>query len=435
MKKSIFVLVFCVGWIGLCQAQNPTSEGYEPGEGLILTNKNDYSIRFSGFIQPMVESRFYPDMAGTNDFQRFRMRRLVTKLTGDAGNEKISYQLQVDLTGNSDAGGDGTGSNYLMDAWIAWKPIKQLEITVGQDNSPTDSREMGMLSNALQLVDRSPVALAFASIREFGIFVNGRLKVGNNSTILPSFALTNGDGSNVFTKDRGGLKVGGRIDFLPFGNFNNKGQYRQVDMERELTPKLIFGANFSHNTGISDRRGRQSGTILYLDSAGKELLPSYQKFGIDFLFKYKGFSMLGEYVNASAIVPDQIAQRVRNDGSSTPSFLVDGIEDMPAYVKGRMILGSGFNLQAGYLFLNGFSVDARYSKLNPETNSFLRNPTFYNRPESYTLCLTKYLGRNYGAKIQASVSYNKAETGTSTVIGTPLVGNEFTGLLMLTLAL
>lgn len=417
-------------------AQNPATEGYEPGEGLVLNNKDDYKIRFSGFIQPMVESRIYPDLAGTKSYQRFRMRRMIAKMTGNAGSKKISYQLQIDLTGSSDGGGDGTGGNYLMDAWVSWQPVKQLEVTVGQDNPCTDSREMGMLSNTLQLVERSPVALAFASIREFGLFINGRLKTGGNSILLPSFALTNGDGSNVLTPDRGGLKWGGRIDFLPFGAFNNKGQFRQVDIERELTPKLIFGANFSHNTGISDRRGRQSGTILYLDSAGKELLPSYQKFGIDFLFKYKGFSVLGEYITAKAIIQDKIAQRVRNDGSTTSTFpLENGTDDMPAYVKGRMILGSGFNIQAGYLFLNGFSVDARYSKINPETDSFLRNGTFYNRSAFYMLCLSKYLGRHYGAKIQASIAYNKAETGTTTVVGTPLVGNEFTGLLMLTLAL
>lgn len=435
MKFAAFIGIFVLWLNGYVGAQNPSAGGYEPGEGLVLTSKNDYKIRFSGFIQPMVESRIYPDMDGQKSFQRFRMRRLVTKMTGDAAKQKINYQLQVDLTGNSDAGGDGTGSDYLMDAWVSWQPIKQLEVVVGQDNPCTDSREMGMVSNALQLVERSPVALAFASIREFGLFLNGRLKTGGNFTILPSFALTNGDGSNVLSPDRGGLKVGGRIDFLPFGTFNNKGQYRQVDMERELTPKLIFGANFSYNNGISDRRGRQSGTILYLDSTGKELLPSYQKFGVDFLFKYRGFSMLGEFISAKAMVPSKIFQRVRNDGSTTPSFLVNGVQDMPAYVRGRMILGSGFNLQAGYLFLNGFSVDARYSKLNPETNSFLRNGTFFNRSEFYTLCLSQYLGRHYGAKIQASISYNKAEAGTNTVSGRPLVGNEFTGLLMITLAL
>ncbi len=410
-------------------------EPYEPGEGIRISSENKYDIRLSGFLQPMIESRFYPDQSETPNYQRFRMRRMIAKLSGDANQEKIQYQLQVDLTGSSDGGGDGTTNNYLMDAWVSWKAHKRFEIVVGQENSPSDSREMGMTSTSLQMIDRSTVALAFSSIREFGVFVNANFKTGGQTVLLPSIALTNGDGANVFSKDHGGLKIGGRLDFLPFGKFGNGGQFRQTDMERERTPKLVIGATYSFNRGISDRRGRQSGTILYLDSLGNETLPDYQKFGIDFLLKYRGFTFLGEFINARATVPNAISQRVRNDGSTASTFLVNGVQDIPNYVKGRMILGSGFNIQAGYLFLNGISVDARYTHLNPETNSFLRNGTFYNRPDSYSFCTSKYLGRNYGAKVQASVTWSKAAPGSLTVLGAPLKGNEISGALMFTISL
>ncbi len=410
-------------------------EPYEPGEGLSFSNGEKYKVRLSGFIQPMVESRNYPEMDKTKTYERFRMRRMIAKLSGNASKENISYQLQVDLTGSSDGGGDGTNNNFLMDAWVGWKLHKRLEVVVGQENSPTDSREMGMVSTGLQMIDRSPIALAFSSIREFGVFVNTNFKLGENAFILPSVALTNGDGANVFGKDRGGMKIGGRLDFLPFGKFGNGGQYRQTDMERELTPKLVFGLTFSRNQGISDRRGRQSGIILYLDSLGNETLPDYQKIGVDFLFKYRGFSVLGEYVKSSATVPGAIKQRVRTDGTSASTFLVNGIQDIPNYVKGRMILGEGFNIQAGYLFLNGFELNARFTQVKPDDNSFLNNPTFFNRPEYYSICASKYFGRNYGAKIQASLTYNKAETGTLSVVDTPIIGNEISGSVMLTISL
>lgn len=435
MKTRILTaLLFAVTCLGL-QAQSPVIDGYEPGEGLVFNHKDDYKIRLSGFLQPSLENRYYPENSDRKNYLRFRMRRMITRLSGDAAGGKFNYQLQVDLTGSGDAGGDGESRNFLMDAWVSWKPNNNFEIVLGQDNSPTDSREMGMVSNALQLVERSPVTLAFASIREFGMFVHTRIPVGDKSVLLPSFALTSGDGANVRERDRGGLKVGGRLDFQPFGNFTNKGRYRQADVERELTPKLIFGVNYSYNHGISDRRGRESGSILYLDSAGNEVLPNYTKFGVDFLFKYKGFSMLGEYINADASVPNALSQRVRNDGSVTGSFLVDNVQNVDAYVKGRIIVGSGFNLQAGYLFMNGISIDGRYAKFLPQKHSFLWNPTFFNRTSFYTLCVSKYFGRHYGAKLQASVSYNVAEQGTLTVGRTPLVGNEITGLLMLTFAL
>ncbi len=433
MKRILFFIP--VLFLSSIPAFTQQVESYEPGEGIHITNEKDYNIRFSGFLQPMIESRFYPDMEGKKDFQRFRMRRMIAKLSGEAKEKQISYQLQIDLTGSSDGGGDGTSNNYLMDAWVGWKPNRNLEIVVGQENSPTDSREMGMTSTSLQMIDRSPVALAFSSIREFGVFVNTQFKAGRNAVLLPSVALTNGDGANVFAKDHGGMKIGGRLDYLPFGKFGNGGQFRQTDMERELTPKLVIGATYSYNSGISDRRGRQSGTILYLDSLGKETLPDYQKFGVDFLFKYRGFSVLGEFIKTSATVPKTISQRVRTDGTAATTFLVNGVQDVPNYVKGRMMLGTGFNIQAGYLFTNGFSIDARYTKLQADANSFLNNATFYNRPEFYSLCASRYLGRNYGAKVQASVSWNKANAGSLTVNGKPLTGNELTAALMFTFSL
>ena len=433
MKRILFFIP--VLFLSSIPAFTQQVESYEPGEGIHITNEKEYNIRFSGFLQPMVESRFYPDMEGKKDFQRFRMRRMIAKLSGEAKEKQISYQLQIDLTGSSDGGGDGTTNNYLMDAWVGWKPNRNLEIVVGQENSPTDSREMGMTSTSLQMIDRSPVALAFSSIREYGVFVNTQFKAGRNAVLLPSVALTNGDGANVFAKDHGGMKIGGRLDFLPFGKFGNGGQFRQTDMERELTPKLVIGATYSYNSGISDRRGRQSGTVLYLDSLGKETLPDYQKFGVDFLFKYRGFSVLGEFIKTSATVPKTITQRVRTDGTAATTFLVNGVQDVTNYVKGRMMLGTGFNIQAGYLFTNGFSIDARYTKLQADANSFLNNATFYNRPEFYSLCASRYLGRNYGAKVQASVSWNKANAGSVTITGKPLTGNELSAALMFTLSL
>ena len=120
--------------------------------------------------------------------------------------------------------------------------------------------------------------------------------------------------------DRGGLKLGGRIDYLPFGLFTNIGQFRQIDVMREQVPKLVVGIHYSHNSGMSSRRGRYSGRILYLNNNDEESLPDYSKYGLDFLFKYRGFSALGEYVKSAATVPTDITQRVRNDGSISTTF-------------------------------------------------------------------------------------------------------------------
>ena len=99
-----------------------------------------------------------------------------------------------------------------------------------------------------------------------------------------------------------------------------------------------------------------------------------------------------------------------------------------------MMLGEGYNFQAGYLFKNGFSIDARYTYLKADEYSFLNNATFYNRPNNYTIGISKYLARNYGAKIQTSFTYidgNDINDNT----GSPIPGNEWIARLMLTFAL
>jgi hypothetical protein len=185
---------------------------------------------------------------------------------------------------------------------------------------------------------------------------------------------------------------------------------------------------------MSSRRGRSSGTILYLDANNEESLPDYTKYGVDFLFKYLGFSVLGEYIKSTASVPTNITQRLRNDGSTATTFDVNGVNDRDAYIRGRMMLGQAFNIQGGYLFRNGFSLDARYTRLKSDENSFLNNQTFYNRPNYYTVGLTKYLDRSYGAKIQASYTVADGSKGINTNLGTLTTDNENTFRLILTLA-
>lgn len=411
------------------RAQGPRLNQYTLGEGLTFTGKNGYELNLRGYLQAGFESRTFTD-SDLESFERFRMRRIRLRLSGDAAQEKVEYRLQLDLSGNSEVGDEASGA--LFDAWVAYNVTKYTSITFGQKVNPTDNRELTMGSQTLQLVERSRLTSAFASIRDFGIFIDSRYSLGGGHYLKPAIAITNGDGVNVYTDDHGGLKIGGRLDYIPFGLFNTFGQYRQADIVRELTPKLVIGGYYSINQGMSSRRGRGSGDILYFDDEFNESLPDYTKFGFDFLFKYKGFSAIGEFVTSSATVPTDITQRQRNDGSFSTTFEVEGEQDVENYVKGRMMLGQGYNIQMGYVFKSLWSIDARYTYLKADKNSFLNNGTFYNRPEYYTFGVTKYISRSYGFKIQGSVTYTKADPGSNDIYGNPITGNEVTLRLMTT---
>ncbi len=427
----ILTLVYSLLIVVYSAAQEITPNKYKFGEGFRFTGDGGYKMEISGFVQPYIETRGYTDTPNDSLFTRFRLRRARVQFSGDSKNEKLSYRLQLDLGGGGEA--DGNLSSLIFDAWASYEISKNTKIAFGQKATPTDNRELGMRSNTLQLVERSPLSSAFATIREFGFFAETSLKLSKYQYLRPEIAVTNGDGINVFSKDRGGLKFGGRVDYLPFGLFSNFGQYRQVDIVRELTPKFVFGINYSYNQGISDRRGRESGSVLYLDNNNQEALPDYVKWGADFLFKYQGFSLLGEFVSASSRVNSDITQRVRADGTSSTTFLVNGIQDVENYVNGRMILGDAYNIQGGFVFKNNISIDGRFSHIKPEANSFLNNATFFNRSHFYTLGITKFLSRSYGAKIQMDCTYINAKSGSSGLNGSPLNGNEIIGRVMTTI--
>jgi len=432
--KIISVLAVCLT-ATLVHAQDVELDSYKFGEGLRFTADEGHKIRISGYVQPYAESKQYTEADANESMNRFRMRRLRLRMDGVLPNERFSYRFQVDLSGASEVGDSESSNNYLLDAYVSYNITNRIKLSFGQRSTYTDNRELFMSSRTLQLVERSRLTSAFSSIREFGFFAQGNFRTGGGSYLKPYFVLTNGDGSNAFDKDHGGLKVGGRIDFLPFGLFTNLGQFRQADVMRELIPKIVIGVNYSKNNGMSSRRGRESGSILYLNDANEESLPDYTKYGADFMIKYKGFSMLGEYIKTEADVPKDITQRLRNNGSTSTTFDVNGIQDVENYVKGRMMLGTAYNIQLGYLFKNGFSVDGRYTQLEADDNSFLNNGTFYNRPEYYTIGFGKYLARNYGAKIQASYTYVRANPGINDLNGSPIAGDEWIARLMLTFSL
>ena len=408
-NKIIFCLFSLLSIIGFSQSMQ--MESYNFGEGLRFNGESGNSIRLTGYAQPMIDLKNYTDVEENSLLERYRLRRLRLRIDGTSSNQRFGYRFQVDLSGTSEVG-DNTG-DYLLDAYVSYAVTNRISVLFGQRATYTDNRELFMNSNSLQLVERSRLTSAFSSIREFGLFVTGRFRMNNGSYLRPYFALTNGDGRNAFDKDHGGLKVGGRLDYLPFGLFTNLGQFRQIDVMREQTPKFVIGAHFSHNSGMSSRRGRASGEIIYLNSNDEESLPDYVKYGVDFMLKYRGFSAIGEYIKSEATVPEDITQRIRNNGSISTSFLVDGIQDVDSYVRGRMMLGEAYNIQMGYLFKSGFSVDTRYTHLIADEHSFLNNSTFYNRPNYYTLGVGKLMSRNYGFKIQASVTYVDGSLGVN----------------------
>lgn len=181
------------------------------------------------------------------------------------------------------------------------------------------------------------------------------------------------------------------------------------DMYREEKPKLVVGVVYSYNDGATSAKGTNGGRWLYGDANQNILLPSYSKFGADYLFKYNGWYSMGGFVLTQAKVPSNIAGEFRLDGSFNAYATSQTAQQIKDRVLSRLNLGKGFNVQAGYLFPVNWAVGARYSTLNE--NNVTASFSDYDR--SYTFVTTKYLS-GHALKIQFELGYSQLKEALKT---------------------
>ena len=107
---------------------------------------------------------------------------------------------------------------------------------------------------------------------------------------------------------------------------------------------------------------------------------------IDAMFKYRGFSFMGEYANRDA--EDPFAKN--SDGTLTGDIVQ---------------VGDGFNLQSGYLFKSNWEIAGRYSNTD-----LAENITGVNQVTQYTLGFSRYFV-GHKLKVQTDASYFKIDNG------------------------
>lgn len=354
---------------------------YKPVEGLMFNfDNNNYQLRLNGFFQPYMTIQQEQD----DDFNnQMAVRRARLNFYGKAAKEKISFKINLDYTDDL----------ALLDAWMGWHP-GNFNIYFGQRHNQVNNREMNNDESRLTYLDRSIISESFSQTgREFGLFIEPKFTVANIG-INPTAALTSGDGRNAFganSTDRikGGFKYSGRLDVLPLGQLTNDGEKYVIDIYREESPKLVVGVAGSRNVGASDAVGE--GTDLYgtiVNDQGESQNPNYDKLVVDLLFKFKGISFLGEYMNTRAQSSDLLYS------SAGDLISTDNISSYYA-------LGTGLNFQVGYFMENGFAFDVRTSFTTPE---FEQSTSVIQKQNWNTLGVAKY-SKNRTTKVQLNGSY------------------------------
>jgi hypothetical protein len=232
-------------------------------------------------------------------------------------------------------------------------------------------------SQKLQFVNRSQFNDAFNIDRDMGIWFLHHFKVGN-AVFKETFAYTDGRGINDFSKHDGGSYTG-RLDFLPFGNFTDKGDTYYADFAREKTPKLKLGGVYNYNSKAIDARG-QNGIRL---NESRNLSAIFA----DMMLKYRGINLSAEWGHKVTTDDNPVVAIDSSDGTVTQAFYT----------------GQGYVVQLAYLFKNNWEIAGRYTVVTPEKKT--QRADIYE----YTLGLSKYIVE-HSLKIQSDISYQDNNT-------------------------
>ncbi|MFT4762654.1 MAG: phosphate-selective porin OprO/OprP [Paraglaciecola sp.] len=384
MQRIFFLIgLFAMLPFGLsAQIQQPNVK-LKFGKGLQITAADSSMQLKIGFrFQSLFNSQ---GALGENEEweSSFLIRRSRLKFSGWAFNPNVKYKVEMalsnkDLKSSSDFEETSEAPKIILDAVVKWKFHENFTLWAGQTKLP-GNRERVVSSQKLELVDRSLVNSIFNIDREMSVQLHGKYKVGN-SVIKPIVSWSFGEGRNVTMNNVGGYNYTGRLEYMPFGDFASKGDYFEGDLKREKKPKLSIGATINVNQGAS--RQKQSGKFL-IDAAGDYLEHDLRTFFVDMMFKYNGFSILGEYAHK------EVTDMKTNDFSNFES-LIDA--------NGRSYYtGSGLNVQAGYLFKKNWQVVGRFTTVSPNYE------ISFTGINEYTLGISKYIVE-HNLKVQSDVS-------------------------------
>lgn len=376
MKKAL--LLFFIGSLFLqsgINAQDNAAPSFNFKNGLGIASPDSaftMNIRFR--IQNRAAFTVAQEDEDTWDVSAVdaRVRRMRLRFEGQVYDPRLTYLIQLSFS-RGDMDWDNSGvPNVLRDAMVFYKVSNKLNIALGQGKLP-GNRQRVVSSGDQQFADRSIVNAALNIDRDFGFQFNYTEKTGDIYYILRG-AVSSGEGRNSAGSDKG-LCYTGRLELLPFGLFDRRGDYFEGDLAREKKPKLSLAGGLSFNDR-SVRTGGQLGRDLYSPV-------DIQTAIFDGLFKYQGIALYGEYMQRG-----------------TPEF--SPVTENSSGAKRYVFAGEGMLAQASYLFKSNYEIAARYALTHPAASIHSLEPERTN----YTLGVTKYL-KAHRVKLQSDVTYEE----------------------------
>ena len=260
-KQPQLPLCFCFWIILIVLGTQDLFAQNESDERALINVRNGISIsKDSLFLLNLrfrMQNRFGFNTVSREGFRvdqvDFRVRRLRLRLDGYVLSPKIQYYIQLGFSKSDLDLESGGYAQPIRDAIVYYFLNPNLYVGFGQSKLP-GNRERVISSGNLQFADRSIANGFFTLDRDFGFFGYYTYQTKGRSQIQLKGAINTGEGRNPSVGDNG-LSYTGRIEYLPFGNFKNNGDYSEGDLEFEENPKLTLGVSYNLNKNAHRTRG------------------------------------------------------------------------------------------------------------------------------------------------------------------------------------
>ena len=378
LLRTTVISVFILASLSL-NAQNTNTPKFGKGLFNLIGKDSTWSMKVGLRFQTLATSNWDAKNGISNPGSSMMIRRSRLKFDGFAYSSKLKYKVELGLSNRDQSGASQYTSNaprYILDAVLKWNFSGNFVLWLGQTKLP-GNRERVISSANLQQVDRSLLNKRFTIDRDMGIQMRHHFYLSETFLVKEIFSLAQGEGRNISTGNLGGHQYTTRLELFPFGDFASKGDYKGSDLKFEQNPKLSLGFAYDFNNNASKTRSNQGS---YMTNDVGFFSTNISTLFIDAMFKYKGFSLMAEYADRDA--KDPFAKN--SDGTLTNDIVQ---------------VGSGLNLQSGYLLSKTVEVSGRYTNISMD-----KNITGKGAENQYTLGISKYIS-GHSLKVQTDVSY------------------------------
>ena len=226
------------------------------------------------------------------------------------------------------------------------------------------------------MVDRALAVAEFNLDRDVGVMLSSRDLFGLGNRLQYQLGIYGGDGRNR-TSDTYGLLYAARVQVTPLGEYDDN---VEADVQRLARPRLALG--FAAAWNQHTRRARSTFSDVLTSSF------DYAHLNADVQFKWRGLSLQAEWLYRRA---------------SEDSHVVGMNGATPVTEWSRS--GSGYYVQAGWLFTEHAEVSARWGAVTAFGGT---SPALHDQQELGG-CFTWYFQR-HDFKLQADYFYLATDT-------------------------